>query len=200
MVALTRGLPTAMVTAMEGPFWPVLFVWLDWPGGAVRAHSGVGSISWGGYTWAGLGKFGSVATPDESGSMVATEATLSLVAPADELDGYLDDAIRNRSGEIYLGFVTDRPGTAGGTTLVFATPVTLFSGAMDGLSLAIKPNGRKGFSTEANLVLRTGPGARSEATIYHTDADQQLRYPGDTAGRLTVLAVASAQKLLWPAN
>lgn len=200
MVALTRGLPSAMVSAMSGAFWPVLFVWLDWPGAAVRAHTGVGDIVWGGHTWHGVGNFGGVTTPDEAGSMVATEATVSLVAGAAEMDGYLDDAIRNRSGEIYLGFVTDRPGTAGGATLVFATPVTVFSGAMDGLGLAIKPQGRSGYATEASLTLRTGPGARSEASIYHTEADQALRHPGDTAGRLAILALATAQKLLWPAN
>lgn len=200
MVALTRALPGAMVSAMAGTFYPVLFVYLDWPGGAVRVHSGVGDISWGGYTWRGVGGFGAVTVPDEAGSMVATEAALSLVAPASELDGYLDDVIRNRSGEVYLGFLAGRPGSAGGTTLLWATPITLFLGAMDGLTMSIQPKGAKGYATEAHVTLRTGPGARSEATIYHTDADQRRRYPADTAGRLVVLALASAQKLMWPAN
>lgn len=200
MVALTRGLPSAMITAMAGPFYPLVFVYLDWPGGAVRVHSGVGSITWGGFTWLGVGDFGSLAVPDEAGSMVATEATLALVAPAAQLDGYLDDAIRNRTGEVYLGFVAGRPGTSGGTTLLWVTPITIFSGAMDGLSVSIEPQGVKGYATQASLTLRTGPGARSGATIYHTEADQRSRYPSDTAGRMVVLAQANAKTLTWPAT
>lgn len=200
MVALTRNLPSAMVTAMAGSFFPVLFVYLDWPGGAVRVHDAVGDITWGGFTWRGVGDFGSVAVPDEAGSMVATEASLSLAASASQLDGYLDDLIRNRTGEVYLGFLAGRPGSTGGTTMLWATPVTLFSGAMDGLSMAIEPKGAKGYGTAASVTLRTGPGARSQASIYHTDADQRRRYPADTAGRLVVLAQAGAQRLLWPAN
>lgn len=33
-------------------FWPVFLVWIDWPGDPVRAHSGVGEITFGGFACA----------------------------------------------------------------------------------------------------------------------------------------------------
>lgn len=197
MVTLTRGVPAPMMAALAETFYPVVFVWLDWPGAPLRAHSGVGTITWGGHSWAGVGKFGAVSVPSEDGgSMVATEASLSLVADPAALDGYLDDAIRNLSGEIYKGLVTARPGEAGGTTLV-SDPVTMFSGTMDGLLMDITPDDA-GYTTQAVVSLVTGPGARSGATIYHSGEDQARRYPGDTAGRLVALAIARLQKMTWP--
>lgn len=198
MVALTRGVPAPMLSAIGDTFYPVLFVWLDWPGAAVRAHSGVGTITWGGHNWTGVGHFGEVSLPEEAGSMVATEANLSLVADPAALDDYMGDAIRNLSGEVYIGVVTARPGEAGGTVLV-SDPITVFSGTMDGMVMDVEP-GDKGFTTKAVVSLITGPGARSDATIYHSDEDQARRYPGDTAGRLVVLALARQQKLYWPEN
>lgn len=197
MVSLTRGVPAPMLAAMAGTFYPVAFVYLDWPGATLRAHTGVGAITWGGQSWAGVGPMGSISIPAESGgSMVATEAALSLVADPMELDSYADDVIRNLAGEIYLGVVSARPGQPGGTTLV-SDPVTIFSGLMDALVIEVEPTDT-GVNHRATVTLITGPGARSDAAVYHSDQDQGRKYPGDTAGRHLVLAYAKAQKLTWP--
>lgn len=197
MVALTRSLPTAMRAALQGTFYPVLFVHLDWPGAPVRAHSGVGTITWGGHSWTGVGDFGSVSIPDEAGgSMVATEAVVSLIASPADFDAFLDDQIRNRSGAIYMGCVTARPGDTGGNVLV-SDPVAVFFGAMDGMAMQISPTD-DGVETSMQITLTTGPSARSAATVYHSDADQAAKYPGDTAGRLVAVAYARAQKITWP--
>ena len=63
---VSRGLTPAQVAQFGGVFHPVVLVWIDWPSGAVRAHSGRGPISWGGYTWDGVGGFGEVSVPAEA--------------------------------------------------------------------------------------------------------------------------------------
>lgn len=194
---LNRGMDAAMLAALDGGvFYPVLFTYLDWPDAAVYAHTAPGTIAFGGHDWAGVGDQANIELPDESvGSLVATEATISVVASPEMIDDYLDDAIRGRAGAVRFGLLTDRPGKS--TTLI-GTPVTLFSGAMDTLEMSVMPAADGGVETAISVGLATGPSARSSASVYHSNETQSAAYPSDTAGRLTVLAYAKAQKLLWP--
>jgi len=193
---LVRGVHPDMLAAMAGPFFTIGFAFLDWPDAPVYAHSGVGTIPWGGHDWIGVGKLGNIEIPPETSGVAAVEAMLSLAGMSAEIEGYADDEIRNRTVEIYLGAVAARPGDPGGTTLR-GSPVSLFSGTMDGLTL-MASRGDKGVTHAAQIPVATGPSARSAATIYHTDEDQRSRHPLDTAGRLVILNYARAQKTTWP--
>ena len=193
---LIRDVDPVMLATMNGPFFPVCFAFLDWPDEPAYAHSGVGTIAWGGHDWLGVGVLGNVDIPPESAGIAAVEAMLSLAGVSADLEGYADDAIRNRTVELYLGVVAARPGDTGGTTLR-GMPVELFAGTMDGLSI-VASEAEGGVDHEARITVATGPSARSAATIYHTNEDQISRYPGDTAGRLVILSYAKAQKLTWP--
>lgn len=194
---LTRGVPPAMMTALAGVFHPVVLVYLDWPGAPVRAHTGAGVISWGGYDWQGVGPFGGISVPAEiGGSMVATEAELLLLADPSTLADYADDAIRNRDAEILFGCTTGRPRDTGGTTLV-SDPVSIFRGMMDALMFEVRREGDN-VAHQAAVTLITGQSARAPAAVYHSNEDQSRKYPGDTAGRHLVLAMARAQKFTWP--
>lgn len=188
MVALTRGIPSAMLTALADTCYPVVFVYLDWPGGAVRAHSSGGTIVWGGHSWTGVGRFGSITLPGEFGGMVNAEAELQLIADPVTLDDYTDDVIRNRDGEVFFGLLTGRE-----SGVLVSDPVSVFAGQMDVMVVEATAEGHA-----ATLSLITGPGARSDAAVFHSDQDQARKYPGDTAGRLVALAVATAQKTTWP--
>lgn len=190
MVALTRGIPAPMLAAMAATFCPVVFVYLDWPGGAVRAHSSGGTITWGGHDWVGVGDFGSITLPGEFGGMVNAEAQVSIMGDPEALDEYTDAVIRNRTAEVYFGVLTDRA-----STVLVSDPVVVFSGQMDVFSLQATEAGHA-----AQVSLITGPGARSDAAVFHSDQDQARKYPGDTAGRLLALALAIAQILTWPAS
>ncbi len=193
---MIRGLDPDMLAALEGPFFPICLAFLDWPDAPVYAHSGVGTITWDGHEWRGVGALGNVEIPPEAAGVAAVDAMLSLAGVSADLEGFADDAIRNRTVELYMGAVAARPGDPGGTTLR-GNPVSLFSGTMDGLSI-IASEGEDGIDHEARVSVATGPSARSAATIYHTNEDQSSRYPADTAGRLVILAYAKAQKVTWP--
>lgn len=193
---LIRGVDPLMQAAMAGAFYPVCLAYLDWPDAPVRAHSGVDTIAWDGHDWIGVGTLGNIDIPPEAAGVAAVEAMLSLAGLSADIESYADDAIRNRTVELYFGALAARPGDPGGDQLK-GNPVSLFMGTMDGLSI-IASRGDKGVTNEAQVSVATGPSARSAATIYHTDEDQKSRYPLDTAGRLVILAYAKAQKLTWP--
>lgn len=203
---LTRGLSAPTLAAIQRPFFPLLFGHLDWPDAPVRAHTGVGPITWGGHTWTGVGPLGNVEIPTEAmGSVVATEAILSLIGVPADLDGFADDQIRGRAVSLHLGVVQGRPGgvdgmsTSGPGNVLIGAPVELFSGVMDILDLDASADGTE-ISHQARVTAITGPGARTRASLTHNDEDQRSKYPTDTAGRHVILAYAKAQKLKWPEN
>jgi hypothetical protein len=194
-MALTRGIGSALLAEISKSAWfPILLVHLDWPGGAVRVHSGVGSITWGGFTWGGVGAAGRIETPGEGISGTAGRATLTLFgAPADLLT-QADAQIRNRPGAIYLGAVTQPAGN-----VLVGDPIAMFEGFMDALRFTIGGEGDV-IEHALQLDLGSGPSMRQMAAILHSNEDQSLRYPGDTAGRHLINIEARVSTLRWPAS
>ena len=193
-MTLERGIPAMMLAELVKPtFFPVALIYLDWPGGALRFHTNAGSISWDGETWLGVGDLLAMQIPEESFGIVAAQASLRL---AGTLENVLADAqavIKNRTAKIYSGVTTTR----GGTTVAGAVP--LFEGVMDGSQAIIEMNGdNRNIALE--VVLTSGPQARSFASILHSQEDQERAYPGDTAGRHCQFAAANSAKLVWVAS
>lgn len=191
---LKRDVGPSLLRSLATGCQPIILAYLDWPGAPVYAHTGYQSIQWNGHTWRGVGDLASISLPPESAGQAANEATLELVGSSPTLDGYADDNIRNRSVELYLGAFP----LGGGDSMV-GTPSLLFSGTMDLLTLVDEASGGV-VSSIAQLTVMTGVEARSKVTAYHSDEDQRYKYPGDTAGRHTILAFAKAQKFQWPEN
>lgn len=194
---LKRTISAPLLVALSDPyFFPVMFVWLDWPGGVIRASSSTASITWGGNTYLGVGKFGSVSVPEESSSGVPTDFSLSIVCDLPELATYADAVVRRREGTIWLGATTTRGGN-----VLRGNPMELVSGTMDTMVLSTEVE-----STEDQVVvaytlsvgMTTGPGMRTMASMQHSHEDQVRQYPTDTAGMRLVLATARAEKTLWP--
>lgn len=190
---LTRGVGPALLAEIAGGAWyPVLLVDLDWPGGRIRAHSGAGSITWASATWFGVGRYGEVSIPEESATGLPSDFSLSLVCDLPELATYADAVIRGRPGTVYLGATT----APGGNALV-GDPVSLASGAMDGLVLTLDAaDGVQLYRLTVSMT--TGPSYRSASAIVHSHEDQSRKYPGDTAGLRLIGAMSRARTTLWP--
>ena len=195
---LMRVIHPATQAALSGDaFHPVVFVWLDWPGEALRAHSGTGPITWDGHIWQGVGKFGAVEVPEEGASGVPVDMSLSIVCDLPMLAEYADAKIRQRPGAIWMGVTTE----PGGNVLI-GEPVEMARGTMDTLVLTTEIDaGEAQVSIWYRLTagMTTGPGYRTAAAIAHSHEDQSRQFPGDTAGKKLVLANARAEKTLWPA-
>lgn len=191
---LMRPISADLLGAIAGPFFhPIILVYLDWPGGAVRVHSGKGEIVHEGQIWRGVGGFGAVSVPEESAGGVPVEFSMALVCDLPELAAYADAQIRHRQGQVYFGATS-----AQGNNVLLGAPTMLASGTMDTLVLAAQSADG---STEYQLTIgmTTGPGYRTHAAIHHSHQDQSRAYPADTAGQKLVLAMARADATLWPA-
>jgi hypothetical protein len=191
--ALKRNIDPATLTALAQPvFYPVIMVYLDWPDAPVYAHSNVGPLEWDDQTWQGVGEFGALQMPDEELGLAAQPAEVRLIGAPDELDQYLTDPIRNREAVIYFGVVSER----GGNVLI-GEPFEMFVGYMDAMRETVTVDDGV-MRRDVVLTVANGPSQRSFAEVFHTYEDQKRRFPGDTAGRLTINAEAERDKLTWP--
>jgi len=170
-------------------FYPVILVFLDWPSGPVRRHSNPGDITFGGETFEGVGEFGQISLPNEATGLASDDATVGLVGLGDDLDDYHEDAIRGRAGRIWFGAVTERSGN----TLV-GDPFQIFAGTMARMrdrEVFIGGSSQRGVT----ITLSPGPSQRAFAAPYHSDEDQRIRFPLDTAGRLIRRNLEEAKRL-----
>ena len=191
---VTRTVNSATLAATEaGWFHPVVMVYLDWPGSAVRAHSSAGVISFGGHDWAGVGKFGKIEVSEEAVGMAQAGASLILTGAPPELDQYLDAPIRARDAEVWFGVVDGR-----GSNALIGQPFRIFAGYMDAMRDTITAEDG-GITRAIILQIVNGPSQREGVSLFHTDEDQRARFPDDTAGRLFLHAQPRAMTLRWPA-
>ena len=192
-LTLTRKIhPDTMNAIVNGGFYYIWLVEIDWPTGTVRAHSGVGTIRFDGADWYGVGNFGQIGLPDESSGLAAFPASFELVGLPDDLSLYLNQNVRDRSVNVYCAITADRNGTR-----IIGEPIELWNGYADAMVFHASTTGY-GIEYGLRLEARGGPCVRATASVYHTDEDQSRRHPGDTAGRLTINAEAEGVKLTWP--
>ena len=191
---LNRGIGSTLLTELAKPaFYPVTLVNLDWPSGEVWFHGGRGNISWGGETWAGVGDFASIVSPEEAVGLVPGQCVIRVIGDLSDLLSLVLATVKNRRAAIYFGATT----TPAGNTLV-GTPVEVFAGYMDGTMLPYAA-GQGGVATYSlELALGSGPGARIGATLSHSYEDQIAAFAGDTAGRHTQFAIPGIRALTWP--
>lgn len=196
-MALTRGASATLIAEFAKQGWhPVVMAYIDWPSGDVRAHSGVGTISYGGHDWLGIGDYGRVEVPPESRSGAARRLTLTLLGGIADLLTQSGEQVRGRDGEIYAGAVTTRSGA----TLV-ADPVRVWRGTADALRFEMGVTDEIVMTVEAALQLQlsSGPALRRNASQYHSLEDHKANFSAtDTAARLIQSAETVARNMTWP--
>lgn len=197
-MGLMRPIHADTKAALQRVFYPIVMVHLDWPGGHVYAHSGAGTITWGGESWLGVGKFGGIEVPGETPGLAASQASLTLIGDPSVLFDLLAAPIRNRPGEVYEALTT----VPGGNVLI-GDPISLFSGYMDAMRYRLMSEddgGRVVVDHVVQIDVGSGPGARSSAAVLHSYEDQIDKFPGDTAGRFLINIEAEVENQQWPAN
>lgn len=192
-MALMRSIPAGMQAALDsGVFYPVMLVHLDWPDGPIFAHSSVGTITFDGEDWLGVGEFGAISLPEEGGGLAISPASFKLLGVPDEIFDRLDDPVRNRDVRVLFGCVTERTGN-----VLVADPVEVFVGYMDAMRYsATVQSGETMHGIE--LTAATGPSARASASIYHSLEDQVLLFPADTLFIQLIHNEAKSFGLTWP--
>jgi hypothetical protein len=164
-----RTLDATLKAAAESDvFNYVVFVKLAFPSATVYAHNGVGTLSFGGDDYLGVGAFGGISAVEDTTQLVSKPLTVELSSiTQDIIDAVQTDDVFGRAADVYVGSM-DADGNLEGT------PDNWFSGHMetvqvlvgekDGISIRLQ-------SRASRLRLRSNKR--------YTLEDHQRDYPGD---------------------
>lgn len=198
---MTRGITTDQTTAATGEIVRgVMFVYLDFSSGPIRAHSALGTISWGSagdpygagessagpWDWLGLADFGGISPIEEASDIQSTGIRLSMSGVDPTLiTTALSEHYQGRDAIVYLGMLE-----ADLLTLI-DTPFQLFRGRIDTMEIALdSPTSTINLSAEGIFADWQRPRIRR-----YTNADQQDRYPNDDS--LRYVARAATEPVIW---
>lgn len=160
---------TAMAAAIgAAQLFPALFLEANFASGPVRLWSGLGSISWNGHTWTGIGTLGSVSAIDEGGTVEAKGVVLTL-------SGIDSSLLSHVLGEFVLGLpVTVWLGLFDENVLI-DIPVTSFAGRMDQPTIDVDGKSATiSINCESRLL-----DMNIAVDRRYTTEDQQRDWPGD---------------------
>ncbi len=176
-----------MLAAITAPQWnPAIFVQMAFSSTTVYVWSGIGTISWNGNTWTGLGSLLSIGNVMEDG---ATVEARGIVITLSGLDSTL---LPNVIGEVQLGLpVTVWLGALSAAKTVIASPLILWSGGIDQPTISVSgETATMAIACENLLVSMNVPVDRRYNAI-----DLQSQWPNDL-GLLFVPSLLETN-LLW---
>jgi hypothetical protein len=167
---MSRSLPSVVLNALDdeviNPFFAVELLF-DSPN-EIRLWTGVGDLSYGGYTWTGSGTLMAISAVEEGSDLAVKGATLTFSGiTADLLSAALAEPYQGRVCNIYLGINPDVPDL---------TSITeLFSGYMDQMNITEGPEEASiELSVENKLIDLERP-----RIARYTSSYQKSVYPGD---------------------
>lgn len=148
---------------------------LDFVSGHVRAHDGIGTISFGANDYAGIGTFGGIEIAEESIEVIARPIKLTLAGvdentlPAPLVAEALEEGstYQGRAAILYLGLCDND------SNQLIDTPEILWEGKMDRMEVRLDA-GVGEITLYCEHRLRTAP-----RIARYTHEDQQLAYSGD---------------------
>lgn len=167
---MARTVTSSMTTEITAQsLRPVMFYEGQFVSGYIRLWTGIGDLSWNGYTWTGAGTLMGITPIEETGEIRATgiEANLSGVS-ASLISLALSQCRYGLSGKVWFGVLT-----ASGT--VVSDPILSFVGKLD--MPRIQEQGDNcviSVSYESRLI----DLQRSRERRYTND-DQHIDYPAD---------------------
>lgn len=122
MRSLTASMQTAVAATVVRP---VLIAAISVDGGTIRAWNGMGTLSWGGNDYTGIGSFGGVSAVQETEDLRANGITFRLSGvPSELLSAALGDVRQGLTAQLWLGMM-DSAGA------LIADPYLLFAGLTD---------------------------------------------------------------------
>lgn len=145
---------------------------LDTADGTVRVWSGIGTLSWDGFDWKGLGRLGRISGMGETGEVrtVETRYELAGITDNDELSDFLDTPVRGRMARAWLALM-DEDGA------VLEDPLQIDESVLDTATISIQDD-------LSSVLILTGNSAifdfRRPRALGITNEQQQQDYPGDT--------------------
>tara|TARA_R110000823_G_scaffold253162_1_gene375700 strand:- start:62 stop:712 length:651 start_codon:yes stop_codon:yes gene_type:complete len=167
---MSRAFGAASAAAFIEPNVSVItFVMLDFASGIVRVHNSLGTYTWGGEDWVGVGSLGTVSQLEEGADVSPYGITLTLSA----LDAVVSGAALNedyfmRPVEIYIGALS-------ADDVLLNTPLQMWAGHMDVMDVtAGAENDQITIKCESELS-----AFDRSSNLKYTTQSQQDFYAGD---------------------
>ena len=179
-----RNLTATQTTASEASTVRLLLlVRLDFPSGVVAAHSGVGTISYGGEDYKGLGELGGIGTVSERNDLSphALELSLSGIDPAMVSESF--EPVMGRDARLYLGLLD-------ADHQLIDDPVLVWRGRMDTMAVEMGEKATINVSCESRLADWDRPRVRR-----YNDVDQQRLHPGDRG--MEFVSAMVEKEIIW---
>jgi len=183
---MSRSISSAMLSSLtSNGIIPAILAKIAFQSETVYVWTGVGSLSYAGNTYVGVGSFGKIGRVTEGTDLQAYGLTISLsgIDPT-LLNECMTDVQLGAPVAVYFALLDQNASILG-------TPYTLFSGIVD------KPTVKAGIdeiTISLSLENRLANHQRASCRRY-TAADQNLYYPGDTA--FNWVEILNDQALRW---
>lgn len=148
---------------------PAIFVEGQFTSGMLRVWSGIGTISWNGQSWTGVGNLGGISPISEGTEPHADGVELSLSGiPSELITKALGECRPNAPVKIWFGFLDE-------SDAVIADPYQSFGGRMDVPSI---DEGGETSTIRLRVENRLVDFNRARERRF-THEDQQIDFPGD---------------------
>ena len=153
----------------DARIFPILMCDLNFDSGTIYLHTGLGTLTWGGNSYVGVGKFGAVSPMEEASDLSRTPITLTLSGlPNDIISLLATTTVQGRLATVYLGYLSAT------TRLLVNDPGIIYRGNIDTCKV------RQGQTVTISLSIESRFAAWSNPVIRRfNNSYQQLRFPGD---------------------
>ena len=168
---MSRGFPAAVATALaQKNVAIVTFAKLEFPSGTVYLHNSLGSYTWGGQEWLGVGDLGSISQVEEGLDVSPYAITLTLSG----LDATISGAALTE--DYYLHGVTVYLGVLDADDVLIDTPTQIWAGFMDQMNMTVGADGGDAIQLVAESELSR---FNKSLNLMYTNTAQQERSTGD---------------------
>lgn len=182
---MARLMSWRMASAMQNGAAQVLLAQIEHPDGTVRFWSGLGTLSWNGYSWVGTGTLGTVRPVKRTIELSIQEIQFVLSGVDVDTVATLSDDVRNLAGEVWLACLDD-----GGQ--VVPDPLQLVEAQLDYQTHQVAEDGTATIVITARTGFYTLQRALNDRWSIE---DQKLRYPADTG--LDLIPQLQNQDVQW---
>jgi hypothetical protein len=164
---------------------PVLFLKLEFDGGDINIHSDLGDLTWGGDTYTGVGRLGSVSTADEVSDLSLTTIKLTLSGLPNDLTSILfNQQYQGRTATLFIGYLNPA------FPVLVDDPMILYRGLIDTANFATDKNFSITLSIGSRFSAWSSPNIRR-----YNNADQQGRFPADKG--LQFIEQTTNKTIIW---
>lgn len=167
----------------------VMFAELDFSSGTVYVHDSIGTYTWGGNDWLGVGDFGSISSIEEGAEISAYSISLTLSA----LDSTMSSAALTE--DYFMRDVTIYMGVLDEDDALIDTPVQVWSGFMDVMTITAGATGGDSIQLSCESELAKFDRA---SNLKYTHANQQKKDSDDLF--FEFLKDIEGVKIKWKSN